>query len=49
MSEEIDIVFKEIDTGNNYWNDRIREMQEDHKPLMLWITKEVMKAMDKND
>ena len=46
MSEEIDVVFKEIDIGDSYWNDRIREMQEDNKPLILWITKQVMNAME---
>ncbi len=46
MSEELTIVFKEIDTGNNYWNDRIREIQEDHKPLILWMTKKIIEDLE---
>ena len=51
MSDDITIEFKEIDVGEHviardYWNDRIREMQKSHEPLILWITKQVMKELE---
>ena len=49
MSEELTIVRSKIDTGSEYWNERINEYMSRYDPMLLWIAKKIIEDLEQND